>query len=237
VSMRLGVPKGTRHRTKQEFVYRTLRDAIVRCELPPGERLVIDDLARRLEVSSIPVREALQLLQSEGLVVTVPHVGTSVASLSRDSVAEVFAVMEGLEVVATRAAAQRARREDLEALGEIVALMDEALAGGAHEQWAELNTRFHVAISRLTAMPMLQEMMERALDRWDRVRRFFFAGVLVHRARQAQKEHHALLDAMRARDWDRLEQTVRDHNRGALADYAAYLESQAAGPAALEGER
>ncbi|PYQ55347.1 MAG: hypothetical protein DMF78_02350 [Acidobacteria bacterium] len=235
--MRLGVPKGTRHRTKQEFVYRTLRDAIVRCELPPGERLVIDDLARRLEVSSIPVREALQLLQSEGLVVTVPHVGTSVASLSRDSVAEVFAVMEGLEVVATRAAAQRARREDLEALGEIVALMDEALAGGAHEQWAELNTRFHVAISRLTAMPMLQEMMERALDRWDRVRRFFFAGVLVHRARQAQKEHHALLDAMRARDWDRLEQTVRDHNRGALADYAAYLESQAAGPAALEGER
>jgi len=237
VSMRLGVPKGTRPRTKQEFVYRTLRDAIVRCELPPGERLVIDDLARRLEVSSIPVREALQLLQSEGLVVTVPHVGTSVAPLSRDSVAEVFTVMEGLEVVATRAAARRARPEDLEALGDIVALMDEALAGGAHEEWAEQNTLFHAAISRLTAMPMLQEMMERALDRWDRVRRFFFAGVLVHRAQQAQKEHHALLQAMRARDWDRLEQTVRDHNRGALADYAAYLESHAKGPAALEGER
>jgi DNA-binding GntR family transcriptional regulator len=226
--MRLGVPKGTRHRTKQQFVYRTLREAIVRCELRPGERLVIDDLARRLEVSSIPVREALQLLQSEGLVVTVPHVGTSVASLSRESVAEVFAVMEGLEMVATRAAAQRARPEDIAALGEIVALMDRALATGAHEQWAELNTRFHVAISRLTAMPMLQDMMERALDRWDRVRRFFFTGVLVHRAQQAQKEHHALLEAMQAQDWDRLEETVRDHNRGALADYAAYLESEAA---------
>ncbi len=234
--MRLGVPKGTRHRTKQEFVYRTLRDAIVRCELPPGERLVIDDLARRLEVSSIPVREALQLLQSEGLVVTVPHVGTSVATLSRDSVAEVFAVMEGLEIVATRAAAQRARKEDLDSLAEIVALMDAALAGGAHEQWAELNTRFHASISRLTAMPMLQEMMERALDHWDRVRRFFFAGVLVHRAQQAQKEHHALLTAMRARDWERLEQTVRDHNRGALADYAAYLEHAHAGPAAGNAE-
>ena len=235
--MRLGVPKGTRHRTKQQFVYRTLREAIVRCELPPGERLVIDDLARRLEVSSIPVREALQLLQSEGLVVTVPHVGTSVASLSRESVAEVFAVMEGLEMVATRAAAQRARPEDMTSLGEIVALMDRALATGAHEQWAELNTRFHVAISRLTDMPMLQDMMERALDRWDRVRRFFFTGVLVHRAQQAQKEHHALLEAMHAQDWDRLEETVRDHNRGALADYAAYLESQAAGPAARKGDR
>src|SRR5438105_7980088 len=118
MAMRLAVPKGGRHRTKQEFVHRTLREAILKCELAPGERLVIDDLARRLEVSSIPVREALQLLQSEGLVVTIPHVGTSVATLSHDSVAEVFAVMEGLEIVATRAAARRARKEDLDSLAE-----------------------------------------------------------------------------------------------------------------------
>ena len=228
MSMRLAVPKGAQHRTKGEFVYRTLRDAIVKCELSPGERLVIDDLARRLAVSSIPVREALQLLQSEGLVLMVPHVGATVAPISHESVTEVFTVMEGLESVAARAAAERARPEDLDALQEIVALMDRALATDAHEQWAELNTRFHATISRLTAMPMLQEMMERVLDRWDRVRRFFFAGVLVHRAQQAQKEHHALLEAMRARDWARLEETIRAHNRGALADYAVFLESRLA---------
>jgi DNA-binding GntR family transcriptional regulator len=225
MAMRLAVPKGTRHRTKGEFVYRTLREAIVKCELAPGERLVIDELARRLEVSSIPVREALQLLQSEGLVDLVPHVGATVASLGRESVAEVFTVMEGLESVAARVAGERAGAEDLDALAELVAAMDRALAAGAHEQWAEANTRFHVAISRLSGMPMLQEMMERVLDRWDRVRRFFFAGVLVHRAHQAQQEHHALLDAMRARDFGRLEETIRAHNRGALADYTAFLES------------
>ena len=60
----------TRHRTKQEFAYQTLKDAILRCELRPDERLLIDDLARRLQVSPIPVREAIQMLQSEGLVVT-----------------------------------------------------------------------------------------------------------------------------------------------------------------------
>ena len=97
--------------------------------------------------------------------------------------------MEGLESVAARAAAERARPEDFDALQEIVTAMDRALATEAHEHWAELNTRFHATISRLTAMPLLQEMMERVLDRWDRVRRFFFAGVLVHRAQQAQKEH------------------------------------------------
>jgi len=236
MSMRLAVPKGTQHRTKGEFVYRTLRDAIVKCELPPGERLVIDDLARRLQVSSIPVREALQLLQSEGLVLMVPHVGATVAPISHESVAEVFTVMEGLESVAARAAAERARPEDLDALQDLVRAMDRALAAEAHEHWAELNTRFHATISRLTAMPLLQEMMERVLDRWDRVRRFFFAGVLVHRAQQAQQEHHDLLDAMRAKDWARLEETIREHNRGALAAYALFLESRLA-PAAAKGDR
>ena len=226
MAMRLAVPKGAQPRTKGEFVYRTLRDAIVKCELSPGERLVIDDLARRLAVSSIPVREALQLLQSEGLVLMVPHVGATVAPISRESVAEVFTVMEGLESVAARAAAERATPEDFGALQEIVALMDRALASDAHEHWAELNTRFHATISRLTAMPMLQDMMERVLDRWDRVRRFFFTGVLVHRAQQAQKEHHDLLEAMRSRDWERLQETIRAHNRGALADYTAFLESR-----------
>lgn len=226
MAMRLAVAKGTGgHRTKQEFVYRTLRDAIVKCELAPGERMVIDDLARRLEVSSIPVREALQLLQSEGLVLMVPHVGATVAPLSRESITEVFTVMEGLEIVATRAATERATPEDLAALEEMVGQMDAALATSAHEQWGNLNTRFHAAICRMTGMPMLQEMMERALDRWDRVRRYFFTGVLVHRAEQAQREHHALLDAMRRKAYDRLEDTIREHNRGALADYTAFLDA------------
>ena len=82
--MTFGTLAAAPHRTKQEFVYRTLREAILRCELQPGERLVIDDLARRLNVSIIPVREALQLLQAESLVQVVPHVGTSVTPVSRD---------------------------------------------------------------------------------------------------------------------------------------------------------
>jgi DNA-binding GntR family transcriptional regulator len=226
MAMRLAVTKAAGgHRTKGEFVYRTLREAIVKCDLPPGARLVIDELARRLEVSAIPVREALQLLQSEGLVLMVPHVGATVATLSRESVAEVFTVMEGLEIVATRAAAERATPENLAVLEGILLEMDAALASGAHDQWGIANTRFHAAICALTGMPMLQEMMERALDRWDRVRRYFFTGVLVHRAEQAQREHHVLLDAIRRKDYDRLEETVRAHNRGALADYTAYLDT------------
>jgi len=225
--MPLTVRKRTPHRTKQEFVYRTLRRAIMQCELAPGERLVIDELARRLGVSAIPVREALQTLQSEGLVLNVPHVGATVAPISRESIIEVFTVLEGLEVVAAREAARRASAEDVDGLGEIVEGMDRAMAADRYEEWADLNTRFHLALSRLAGMPMLHEMMERVLDHWDRVRRFYFAGVLSHRLEQAQQEHHALVGALRGKDARALEEILRVHNQGAMAAYTVYLQGQA----------
>jgi DNA-binding GntR family transcriptional regulator len=224
--MAIALPSATRFRTKQEFVYRTLRDEIMSCALEPGQRLVIDDLARRLEVSAIPVREALQLLQSEGLVQNVPHVGATVSALSRESIDEVFTVMEGLEIVATRGAARLMTPPDAEALGQIVAAMDEAVAANRHEEWADLNTRFHLSISRLSAMPMLHEMTERVLARWDRVRRYYFSGVLVHRIEQAQSEHRELFAAMKNCSTEAMEDTVKKHNRGALVAYTDFLHNK-----------
>ncbi len=225
--MPLTVSTGTRHRTKQEFVYRTLRDAIIRCDLRPGERLVIDDLARRLEVSAIPVREGLQLLQSEGLVINVPHVGATVAPISRESIQDVFTVLEGLETVATRIVAERANPADLQTLTDLVENMDKAVAEDSHGEWADLNTQFHLAIGRAVGLAMLQEMTERVLDRWDRVRRYFFKGVLTHRVELAQNEHRAILAAIKKRDLAALQDLVKQHNQGALASYLHYLSGNA----------
>jgi DNA-binding GntR family transcriptional regulator len=213
------------HRTKQEFAYHTLRDAIMRCELRPGERLVIDDLARRLQVSTIPVREAIQMLQSEGLVVTVPHTGVTVAPVSPESIQDVFVVLEGLEVVASRLVAERADPKELAELANLVADMDRAVASKRYAQWAAMNTRFHLTIGALPGLPMLREMTERVLARWDRVRRYFFRGVLVHRVDLAQREHRVILAAMRDGDLPTLEAAVRQHNRRALESYMNYLNS------------
>jgi DNA-binding GntR family transcriptional regulator len=221
--MPLAPPEPSRHRTKQEFVYRTLRAGILQCELRPSERLVIDDLARRLDVSAIPVREALQLLQSEGLVLNVPHVGATVAPISRESIADVFSVLEGLETVAARLVATRGDRAALDQLAALVDAMDRALAAGDTARWAEINRRFHLAIATLPGLPMLREMTERVLDRWDRVRRFYVKGVLDHRVQQAQQEHRAMIDAMRAPDLPRLQQLVREHNQGAMQSYLSFL--------------
>jgi len=217
----------TRFRTKQKYVHKALRDAILSCELLPGQRLVIDDLARRLEVSAIPIREALQLLQAEGLVSIEPHVGASVAPIAESEVREVFAIMEGLETIAAREAARRLRPHDAERLQALLVEMDAVLAAGTTEAWAELNSRLHGTIGEVAGMPLLREMTALVLARWQRLRRYFFRDVLVRRAEQAQREHHELVEAILARDADAVDLVVARHNRNALKAYEEYLRERA----------
>jgi DNA-binding GntR family transcriptional regulator len=216
-------------RTKQELVYHTLRDEILTCTLRPEQRIVIEDVARRLHVSAIPVREALQLLQSEGLVDTTPHVGAIVAPLSRESVVDVFSVLEGLQEVAGRLAAVRADAAALNSLSGYVRAMDEAAAEQQFEPWAELNTRFHGALSALPGLTLLRQSNQQALDRWDRIRRFFYNGILAPRVAQAQREHHELLAALLARDAARVSVVMRHHYQSALGAYLHYFDERATG--------
>jgi DNA-binding GntR family transcriptional regulator len=221
--MQLEIIGQGQYQTKQKMVYYTLRQAIMHCQLQPGQRLVIEDIAHQLHVSPIPVREALQLLQSEGLAENTPHVGASVAPISRDSLIEVFSLMEGLELIATRIAAARLTPEQIASLRQQLTDMDVAVQKGDYERWTDQNARFHLNIARITAMPMLQEMTARSLDHWARVRRYFFDRVRYRRLEQAQEEHHAMVDAMQSQDYPALEQLVKAHNQGALATYVDYL--------------
>lgn len=227
--MRLSVSEGMAYKTKQEFVYQTLRRAILRCELAPGQRLPTQEIANRLGVSLIPVREALQLLQSEGLVENRAHVGAAVARISGSSVEEVFTLLEGLEAVAVRVASRRMKPEAVEDLAGLLAEMDAAVENGEYELWGELNTRLHVSIARGTEMPVLQAMTEKVFDLWYRVQRCFSREVLVQRVLQSQQEHHAILRALRDRDEVELERLVKIHNRNAFKAYAEHLSNGSAG--------
>jgi DNA-binding GntR family transcriptional regulator len=221
--MQLSVSEGMGYKTKQEFVYRTLRGAILRCELAPGQKLPTQEIARRLGVSLIPVREALQLLQSEGLVENRPHVGAAVARISGSSVAEVFTLLEGLETVATRVAARRITPGEVDALAGLVEEMDAAVEGGEHERWGELNARLHLSMARSAGMPMLRGMTERVFDLWSRVQRYYFREVLLRRVLQSQQEHHAIVGALRDRDEAELERLIKVHNRNALEAYTEHM--------------
>ena len=209
------------HQTKRAIVYDALRSSIMRCDLRPGQRLIIDDISRQLGISQIPVREALQQLQSERLVVNVPHIGATVAPISRGDVSEVFALMEGLESVAVAPAAMNATPEFLATLDRTVRQMDDALEGEDGERWAALNGDFHRAISAQARMPLLFDMTQRTLDQWDRVRRYF--NIFSQRVGHAQSQHHQIAAAFRTHDIEELRRLSRDHNRDALEAYVLEL--------------
>ena len=131
--------------------------------------------------------------------------------------------MEGLETVGVREAALWLDDAGAALLSGVVAEMDAAVAAGDYERWATLNSDLHRTINEIARMPLLREMTERVLSRWERLRRHYFDGVVVPRVAQAQEEHHALLDALVRRDPDGAEQVVRAHNQAAQTAYAEYL--------------
>ena len=211
--------------TKEEFVYTTLRAAILHCELPPGEKLVVDHLSTRLGTSTIPIRTALQRLQAEGLVEIVPHTGAVVSGISTSLVTEVFSMLEALESVAFSQAAKIVKAEDLAGLQNILKQMDQALKNRDSNLWSDLNSRYHREVAEITRMKLLIEFTHRTLDNWDRLRRYFFKQDPSNRLPLAQVEHRKMLELLRKGDEQALIAMVLRHNRKARDAYCKLLES------------
>lgn len=207
--------------SKREYAYHALRDLILSSKLVPGERLVIDDLAQELGVSAIPIREALQQLQAEGYVVVEPYVGVHVAELEAESIHELFEVMEALEVISSVGACRRMTAEDLAQLEGLLNEMDGLLDDP--DAWSEANMRLHEFLCSRANAHLTSGLLRRTLDHWDRLRRFYFAEVFLDRVPSAQREHWTILQALKARDENRVETCVREHNRAGLEAYLKHL--------------
>jgi DNA-binding GntR family transcriptional regulator len=143
----------------RDSTYAELRSRIVNLAYQPGERLVERDLAAELDVSRIPLREAMQLLQNDGLVVTVPRQGAIVAPFTADDVRDLFDVRESLEVLVVRLAAQRATGDGLARLREQMDLARAAIARGDDPATAQANAGFHRVLVEMAANPLLSAMM------------------------------------------------------------------------------
>ena len=136
---------GGSHRTLAEKAYVELHALILSGELAPGERLRIDVLAELLEMSPMPIREALNRLSTAGLVDHAPHRATRVAELSLDDLAEVYGARLALEPLAVRLAAERFTPADEDAARDALRAYDERLQGDPAALWAA-HTAFHYSL-------------------------------------------------------------------------------------------
>ncbi len=229
------MPQNISFHSKSQLVLESLRRDILEGHLKPGSRLVIEDLAAMLGVSQIPVREALQQLQADGFVIIEPYLGATVTRIHDDLISEIFDLLEAMEVISSRAACQRMSDKDLDEVEHLLRDMD-AIVDDA-DRWSTANARLHLLIGERAGTLLVHTLMMKALDHWDRLRRQYPEGVSLQPARAAQEEHWRLLEALRKRDVDQVEQVIRAHNRTARAAYADVLDKagqKAAVPALAE---
>jgi DNA-binding GntR family transcriptional regulator len=191
----------------RQQVYETLEELIIFGLLTPGQHLVEADLAKRLGVSRIPVREALQLLHSNGWVELRQRQGAFVHRPTLEEVDEVFTVRTLLEVESARIAAANVTKESVRKLRRTTKAGAKALATGDEEALVRLNSEFHAQITALAGNRVLAEM----IGRLDKRIRWYFASVARTRGEDSWKEHDELINALEAGDSQRAAQTMRKH--------------------------
>jgi DNA-binding GntR family transcriptional regulator len=197
------------HATKGEMCYAALKEAIVTGELAPGAPLVIQHVARELGVSEIPVREAVRRLQVEGLVAVSPYAGATVAPVRRRDLRETLEARAALEALAARLALAEVGPADLDELEACIAAMDGCASAGDMTEFSRQNRRFHQGLYRRCPNRRLLELCTSLMEASDRARAVFQRNPSL--APRSNAEHRRILQAVRARDPDRVEALVRAH--------------------------
>ena len=143
----------------RDVVFNTLRKAILRGNLEPGERLREIHLADKLGVSRTPIREAIRKLELEGLVVMIPRKGAVVAEITEKSLRDVLEVRRALEALAVRLACEKILDAEVEELKVAAERFEEALETGDVTAFAEADVRFHDIIYRATDNQRLIQLL------------------------------------------------------------------------------
>jgi DNA-binding GntR family transcriptional regulator len=197
------------HRTLAERAFTTLHEAIVTGVLAPGERLPIEELAQVLELSPMPIREALRQLDSVGLVENIPHRGARVAVLSLEDLREVYEARLALEALAIRHAAERLTDDEVAAAR--AALQEHAKAYRHRDLrliWAT-HTAFHFALYDGAHSRWITRLIK---PLWESSERYRFAMLPVRQNLDTRLlEHTRILDACAAHQPDRASAELHNH--------------------------
>ncbi len=193
----------------RDVVFQTLRQAILKGELEPGERLMEIQLAERLGVSRTPIREAIRKLELEGLVIMIPRKGAEVASITEKNVRDVLEVRKALEELAVTLACQRMNKEQFEQFDVHNHIFEEALKSGDLTEIARQDIDFHEIIYLATGNERLQQMLNNLREQMYRYRLEYIKDEQ-QRSKLVQ-EHQEIAEAIQTRNIERAKSAIRLH--------------------------
>jgi DNA-binding GntR family transcriptional regulator len=188
-----------------------LRDKITYGELMPGARLTERVLCEELKVSRTPLREALKILASEGLVQLLQNCGAMVTPMTLTDTAHAFEVLCVLEGLAAELACARADERAITELRELHERMRKCHKLGDREGYFELNQAIHIRLFSLSGNPILTSTHDKLNLRLRRAR--YFANVSQPRWDRAMEEHDQIIEALEARNGKRLRALMEEHIR------------------------
>jgi DNA-binding GntR family transcriptional regulator len=195
------------YRTMADLVFMRLRDAILHGSLSPGDRIPQASIAAELNISRMPLRDALRRLEERGFVTITPHRGAFVTPISAEHLRQTYFVRTELEAASAKIAAEKMDPLRLEQLSTILDEAEQALAESDEIQLADLNRRFHLAGHEAAGLPLLSRVIADFSDHCHRYR--LMHAALGERARVALAEHRTILAAWERHDGEAAAEAIR----------------------------
>ena len=209
----------------RDVVFNTLREAILRGELKPGERLMEIQLANKLGVSRTPIREAIRKLELEGLVLMIPRKGAEVAQITEKSLRDVLEVRRALENLAVQLACLRMSPQTLADLKAAARAFEEILGGEDVTAVAEADVAFHDVIYMATDNQRLISLLNNLREQMYRYRVEYLKKKECHK--QLLWEHQEIIRAIEAGEIDvatKITEHHIDNQVEAVSDALRHLE-------------
>ena len=196
-----------RHQTLREKILETIRDAILKGTLKPGEKVAEPELAERFGISRTPIREAFRQLESEGYLTVIPRKGAVVTALSQQDVQEFYAIKSILEGYAAELAATRLSLKEIEKLEAINENLRMLAKDGDVKAFFRVHNEFHELFLRASGNSKLHELIQQLGLKFNRLR---MASLSIKgRMEISVAEHDKLLEAFRKHDGSMAEDLVK----------------------------
>ncbi|MFJ5713235.1 GntR family transcriptional regulator [Neobacillus sp. NPDC093127] len=212
--------------SKTQLAYEFIRTQILEGVYGPGQRIVIDQVAKEMGASTIPVREAIRQLEVDGFIQYKPYSGAIVSVINDTEYIETLSVVAVLDGYATALSSRNMTDAHIHRLQELNKQMEEALYQFEFEQFGILNRQFHSIIYQECGNSFLQEEINQSQLRLDRVRRSIFTFV-PQRARQSIEEHASIIRLIQEKaPADEIEKMVRQHRINTIIAFKNRMNSE-----------
>lgn len=196
-----------RHQTLREKILESIREAILKGQLKPGEKVAEPELAERFGISRTPIREAFRQLESEGYLTVIPRKGAVVAELSEQDIEEFYAIKSVLEGFAARMAALKMSDKEIEKLESINEKLEQLAQQGDVKTFFRVHNEFHELFIRASGNSKLADLIDQLVMKFNRSRMASLA--LPGRMEISVNEHRKIIQAFKDRDSDKADNLVK----------------------------